>query len=406
MRRYRYANAKVYNLYSSVLYRRIIRHRLYIKLTKFISLCFLSTFICTSCASAVIVGYTADSEQISTSKTNNQAIAPLNVNTTPVSAPINITQLQGKTPTNITIAAHNSIMSNNISATPSWTKLPMYVDPGNEATAYYQANPTAENVNFIDREGQTPVAEWFGDWTPDVQSAINAYVTAAAQAITVPVLVLYNIPDRDCGGYSAGGAANEADYISWINAASAGIGNKLAVVILEPDALAGLDCLSSADQQSRYDSLSQAVTILKNDPNLTLYLDAGNPAWQTVSIMAQRLQSANIAQADGFSINVSNFVSTSQNQTYGNQLSKLVGNKHFVIDTSRNGNSGVSPDDWCNSSSAALGNAPSVNTGDPLNDAWLWIKIPWESDGTCNGGPAAGMVYWSFAIQLAANAGW
>ena len=122
--------------------------------------------------------------------------------------------------------------------------------------------------------------------------------------------------------------------------------------------------------------------------------------------MAQRLQAANIAQADGFSINVSNFVSTAQNQTYGNQLSKLVGNKHYVIDTSRNGGGEIPTEDWCNPANAALGNLPGVNTGDPLNDAWLWIKIPWESDGPCNGGPAAGSVNWPYAIQIAQNAGW
>jgi endoglucanase len=180
----------------------------------------------------------------------------------------------------------------------------------------------------------------------------------------------------------------------------------MAVVILEPDALPLLDCLSPADQQSRYDALSQAVTILKADPQLTLYLDAGSSAWQPVTTMAQRLLAANIAQADGFSLNVSHFASTSQNQAYGDQLSKLVGNKHYVIDTSRNGNGNVAPTDWCNPSDAALGSAPTANTGDPLNDSWLWVKIPWESDGSCNGAPAAGMVYWSYAIQMAENANW
>lgn len=303
--------------------------------------------------------------------------------------------------------AASSINSNVTLPPPAWLKTPLYVDPTNEATTYAQSNPTADSVNLIARAGQAPVATWFGDWDANVQSSVSTYVNAAASANAVPVVVLYNIPQRDCGNYSAGGVANTTIYTNWVRAASAGIGSRLAVVIVEPDALASADCLSAADQQGRYNALSQAVGILKaGNPNATVYLDAGNPAWQTAATMAARLRSANIAQADGFSLNVSNYVSTARNQSYGNQISALVGNKHYIIDTSRNGNSNISPDAWCNSPSAAFGSTPTTNTGLALNDALLWVKIPWESDGTCNGGPSAGGVFWSFTVQLARNAGW
>ena len=55
-----------------------------------------------------------------------------------------------------------------------------------------------------------------------------------------PVLVVYDIPGRDCAQYSAGGALDEADYEAWISAFAAGIGSSSAVVILEPDALGNL----------------------------------------------------------------------------------------------------------------------------------------------------------------------
>jgi len=289
---------------------------------------------------------------------------------------------------------------------PSWMKLPLYTDPYNDAATYYQNNPSAAGATLIKRQGEAPVATWFGEWDADVKSATNSYVTSATQKSAVPVLVLYAIPQRDCGGYSSGGVSDTASYLNWMRNAAAGIGNRTAVVILEPDELAGLDCLSAADQQNRYSALSQAVSILKTTTSATVYIDAGNPAWQTSATMAARLKQANIAQADGFSLNVSNYVPTSQNQTYGNQLSKLLNNRHYVIDTSRNGFGGISPDGWCNAPSAALGSLPTVNTGEPLNDALLWIKIPWESDGTCNGGPSAGTSFWSFAVRMAQNAGW
>jgi endoglucanase len=65
---------------------------------------------------------------------------------------------------------------------------------------------------------------------------------------------------------------------------------------------------------------------------------------------------------------------------------------HFVVDTSRNGQGpwagGGYPDnqDWCNPPGRGLGLAPTTDTGDPLADAFLWIKVPGESDGQCTRG--------------------
>jgi endoglucanase len=77
---------------------------------------------------------------------------------------------------------------------------------------------------------------------------VSATVTSTLREATferaVSVLVLYNIPGRDCGSYSAGGAENTADYETWIDAIAGAIGRQKVVIILEPDALADLpsDC--------------------------------------------------------------------------------------------------------------------------------------------------------------------
>ncbi len=69
----------------------------------------------------------------------------------------------------------------------------------------------------------------------------------------------------------------------------------------------------------------------------------------------------------------------------------IEGQTHFVVDTSRNGQgpwtppAGVYPDaqDWCNPPDRGLGLRPTTDTGDDLVDAYLWVKIPGESDGQC-----------------------
>lgn len=300
----------------------------------------------------------------------------------------------------------STLPSVSIPAKPAWVNKPLFTDPTNSAAQYLAANPTVAGAKYIAQMAKMPVAQWFGDWNADVESDVNTYVSAAAAKGSVPVVVVYNIPHRDCGGYSVGGANGLTIYTQWIKKVTAGIGDRTAVVILEPDALGALDCLPTSLQEERSQSLANAVTILKAHAQTTVYIDAGTPVWQPATVMASRLKSANVAEADGFSLNVSYFATTTLNRTYGNQLSSLIGYKHYVIDVSRNGGNHAVTGMQCNPSFASFGSAPTTNTGSNLNDALLWIKIPWESDGPCNGSPAPGVSYWSYATKLAQNAGW
>lgn len=244
-------------------------------------------------------------------------------------------------------------------------------------------------------------SRWFGGWNSNIQSDVNNYVTDAYNHGANPVLVAYNIPQRDCGGYSAGGAGSPDAYRSWITAFANGIGSRTAAVVLEPDALPGMDCLSSADQQTRLSLMNYAVDTFKSKGGIKVYIDAGGPNWQSPATMATRLTQAGIAKADGFSSDVSGFDALNLVTQYGTSLSQLLGGKHFVIDTSRDGNG--SNGQWCNPSGRALGMKPTTSTGNPIIDAYLWIKVPGESDGSCNGGPSAGTFWDAYALDLAKN---
>jgi endoglucanase len=275
-----------------------------------------------------------------------------------------------------------------------------YANPNSSAAS--QANAWASSrpadAAMMRTLANAPTAAWFGEWSGDVKNAVAQTVNAAAAAGKTAVLVAYDIPQRDCGGYSAGGTN---DYLSWITAFANGIGSHSAVVILEPDSLAQVTCLSSADQATRYSLLAKAVSILKANSGTKVYLDAGHAGWIDPATMAARLGAANIAQADGFSLNVSNYDDTASEAAYGAQVSAKTGSKHFVIDTSRNGNG--SDGEWCNASGRAIGAAPTTSTGNPLIDAFLWVKTPGESDGTCNGGPSAGTWWADYALSLVKN---
>ncbi|MYV47438.1 glycoside hydrolase family 6 protein [Streptomyces sp. SID2888] len=284
---------------------------------------------------------------------------------------------------------------------------PFWVNPdGNAArqlAAYEKAGRTAD-ADRIRRIAEQPTGEWIGPENPEAEA--RGFTEAATGAGRTALLVLYDIPHRDCGQFSQGGAADGAAYRAWIDAVARGIGDRRATVILEPDAVLHMvdGCTPEEFHEERNDLLKGAISTLGALRNTTVYLDAGNPGWQHPDQIFQPLRRAGVDRADGFAVNVSNFYSTPDSLAYGRQLSAKIGGKHFVIDTSRNGNGPYTGGDprerWCNPPGRALGETPTTRTADPLVDAYLWVKRPGESDGTCKGGPRAGDWWPSYALAL------
>jgi endoglucanase len=410
------------------------------------------------------------------------------------------------------------------SAEPPSTGQDLYVPPPDHGAKRQIAKLTAagdkEAAALIRAMIDTPQAVWFTRGTPaSVRRDVRSTVSRAVAKRTVPVLVAYNIPFRDCAQFSAGGATTRAEYEAWIDGFAAGIGDRRAIVILEPDGLGIIpwyDPYGSADGSDvlewcqpaeanpataaaeRFAMLNYAVDALAALPNVTTYLDGTHTAWLGVGDIAHRLVQAGVADADGFYLNVSNYQFTPNNEHYGRWISsclayatevvagdffgcpnqywnggplpariaELLGEwqgvalsrfglwsddtddpelnmsginlrysqmlgdveptTHYVIDTSRNGQGPWAapnypdPQDWCNPPGRGLGEAPTLDTGTPLVDAYLWVKIPGESDGECTRGlgpagetidpewgridPAAGDWFPEMALQLADNA--
>ncbi|MFD0385280.1 glycoside hydrolase family 6 protein [Streptomyces stramineus] len=349
------------------------------------------------------------------------------------------------------------------------------VDDEWDATSPFWAEPTGpaasqvriweergreEDAAILRRIADRPTAVWLTGNDPKAQA--EQVTRRAERAGRIPVLVAYNIPQRDCGQYSSGGAADAAHYRTWVSRAAAGIGTRQAWIILEPDALAqwASGCVPAAAAKQRLALLTEAVETFKALPATSVYIDAGNAGWiPDQHRLADALTRSGIGRADGFALNVSNFHTTPVTREYGDRLSALLHGTHYVVDTSRNGNgplqeekkpagpepgpaagagkSGAEPapdqapdrtagaeDDieadeadratedsgapgpgdaepWCNPPGRALGTPPTTATGHPLIDAFLWIKRPGESDGACRGAPAAGRWWADYALRLA-----
>ncbi|WEO93256.1 glycoside hydrolase family 6 protein [Streptomyces sp. FXJ1.172] len=264
-----------------------------------------------------------------------------------------------------------------------------YVDPDSSAKRWVAANPGDGRASAINASiADTPMAHWFGSWSGTIGTATSAYAGAAASQHKLPLLVAYNIYNRDyCGGHSAGGAASPSAYASWIAQFAGGIADRPAVVLLEPDSLADYGCMTQAQISEREGMITGALTQFNRQaPDTWVYLDAGNPGWASPATMAQRLHETGLRQAHGFSLNISNYYTTAENIAYGNAVNSELRTRYgytkpFVVDTSRNGNG--SNGQWCNPSSRRIGTPTQQGGGAEM---LLWIKTPGESDGNCGVG--------------------
>jgi endoglucanase len=367
------------------------------------------------------------------------------------------------------------------------------------------ANGDKATADLVRQMIETPQSVWFEAGDPhSVQQAVKNTVQRAAGKGEVPVLVVYNLPFRDCAQFSAGGATTVEEYVAWIDAFAAGIGDNKALVILEPDGLGIIPWYTNIDGNlewcqpaeadpetaaaDRFYMLNHAVDAIKAQPNAIVYLDGTHSAWLNVGDASQRLFRAGVERADGFYLNVSNYQFTANQIQYGTWISKCLadgnyagcanqywnggpeGTKiadllgpwtgvamspygewsddsdvpefntsginwrygatqpttNFVIDTSRNGQGPwmapayPDPQDWCNPPDRGLGMKPTADTGLEPVDAFLWVKIPGESDGECTRGlgpagetvdpewglidPAAGHWFPEMVLDLVQNA--
>ncbi len=254
-----------------------------------------------------------------------------------------------------------------------------------------------DDAKQISRIAQQPIAQWYGNWNADVTASIQADLSSMGQH-DVATLVAYSIPNRDCNLYSKGGANDSQSYRSWIDAFAQGVGDKSVIIIVEPDALIHLDCLSDEQKNQRLALLGYAVDTFAGLPHARVYLDAGN-AHYNAGVMAKLLSSPGLSKADGFSVNVSNYYGNQDSLRYARGVSQKLSNKPFVIDASRNGVP-MQGGNWCNPAMPKLGMRPSLTSNEPGLDAYLWIKQPGTSDGTCNGGPQAGQWWLRNAQEL------
>ncbi|WP_238707039.1 glycoside hydrolase family 6 protein [Microbacterium lushaniae] len=303
----------------------------------------------------------------------------------------------------VLVATHTQTFVQMISARPPAVGTVVVVpDESKAARALTEGEPpTAAETAATEYLAAQPTAYWL---TPELDPADKvwdriAHLAAEARDQDAALaVVVYGLPGRDCGNHSAGGL-DEADYAIWTQRIGEALRNARDVqkiVVLEPDSLAlAPECGNLADRGAQLSGAVDAMTGV----DTWIYLDGGHSSWLPAEQMADLIRGIGVLdRVRGFATNVSNYQTTSAEFAYAHELSTLLEGAHAVIDTSRNG-AGPDGAEWCNPPGRLVGE-PGGTYGDDVVDTNLWIKPPGESDGECNGGPAAGVWWPEAAVEL------
>ncbi|KAH6677941.1 endoglucanase-6B [Plectosphaerella plurivora] len=258
-------------------------------------------------------------------------------------------------------------------------------------------------------------------------------------------LVLYNVPDRDCGtGESSGELSTARDglrryreqYVDPFAMRVHRASDMTFAIAVEPDALGNMlssdgsvFCASAREPQK--DGIAYAIQHLQA-PHINLYLDISHGGWlgwnDTLGPLADEV--TDIMRRPGSHNKVRGFVSNISNYnpfhvdvpppyavegaSWTESLFATNAAPHFrarglptrfIVDQGR---VAIREDQglWCNPSPAGLGHPPTTQTGNDLVDSIVWIKVPGESDGRCGmpGAPGAGAWFEAGAQMLVQNA--
>ena len=234
-----------------------------------------------------------------------------------------------------------------------------FVNPKSSAALWVQENSTDTRAIPIQTYiASTPTAIWLSSIKEktELTTELNEYIEEAKKQKAEPIFVMYGLPNRDCSGQASfDNRANIENYQIWVDQLTEIIGDNQLTIILEPDALADMSCLTESQRDDRHTLMRYATRLFKEkNPNVRLYIDAGHSEWRPAKEMAEQLIASGIKDAYGFSLNVSNYKTTESNITYGdniNQYLTVLANlsSNIMIDTSRNGNGPLAlSTEWCN----------------------------------------------------------
>jgi endoglucanase len=207
--------------------------------------------------------------------------------------------------------------------------------------------------------------------------------------------------------------AHRATFERQVSAMTRAIGRRPVLLLLEMDAIGSSSCMARNgalrdwEADIRYEIGKTAAL-----PHAVVYIEGGYSDAESPGYTARVLRAVGVGRIRGFYTNDTHINWTINEIRWGEKVSRLAGGAHFVVNTSDGGRGPLlnphpatqGVEDLCNPPGRGAGPPPTTNTGFPRVDAFIWVHIPGESSGYCNGGTASGTFWLARTLTEAANA--
>ena len=197
-------------------------------------------------------------------------------------------------------------------------KYPFWVFDWNRVKDYQEKYPLTKEIF------KQPLSLWYGNRSAKPIKGLEKSLKRLFKRSSdkMPILVIYNMPNRDIGQYSKGGAKTQDEYLEFVQDFANGIGDNKPIVIYEPDAIPHATMLNKRQASARLELMKKALAILTNT-NAYVYIDVGHSNWLKPEEVNNYLNKVANPKVKGFSVNVSNYRTTLESAKWANKICEL-----------------------------------------------------------------------------------
>ncbi len=281
-------------------------------------------------------------------------------------------------------------------------------------------DPTlAREVALLEKIGDQPEQERLSLYSEgggagavfdETQKILCDFLTADPGAI--PILTTYFLYQDGYCETLPEILAHRPTFERQVNEFARGIGRRPAVALLELDAIGSSSCMTGATLAAWEQDIGYEIDKVSALPHTVVYIEGGYSDAESAAYTARVLNAVRVGRIRGFYTNDTHLNWTTSEIRWAERVSELTHGAHFIVNTADNG---VGPlrnrdpategnENLCNPPGRGAGPRPTTHAGFPHVDAFLWVHVPGESSGGCNGGTPAGTFFLERTLVEAANA--
>ena len=217
--------------------------------------------------------------------------------------------------------------------------------------AYERAG--GEDKRLLGRIALQPRVIWFASEfsTSSIRTQLDRFIEEQqaefGEDALIQIAVFREWPHGEGARGKALSGSEQAAYRAWVDAAADAIGDARVALVLEPDL--GLNAVPNnswetrtADPAARLALVRYAAKRFSGLRRTSVYLDASDSDWLSISKIVPVIEAAGVEYARGFALGATHYSSVADNIDYGRKIVDAleadgIHGKKFVIDTADNG---------------------------------------------------------------------